>query len=116
MHKRSIFVPAVYIYATKVMIIPYYYRHFDYTGITVGMNNFRTLIEDSKPYLLNKAVPFTHANEYAKCEKHEINFITMINMHPAKALDFRFNDLLLELRETKSFIDRYLFNLNLDST
>ena len=115
LHKRSIFIPAVYIYATKVMIIPYHVRNFDYDSLytTISSNSFRTLITNCLPFLLNKASEY--GNKYAKCDKHEISFLTMIDMHPAKALDFRFNDLLLAHRNTISFINRYLFNSKLDS-
>ena len=67
LHKRSIFVPAVYIYATKVMIIPYHVRNFDYDSLDTTMSSklFRDMIEKCLPFLLNKAVPSEHGTKYA---------------------------------------------------
>ena len=116
LHKRSIFVPCVYIFATKVMIIPYFDRNFDYSILSVGMpsKSFRALVINAKPYLLDNkslSIPEETKKHYAKCNNNDINFLTMIDMHPEKALDYSYNDLL---NDDTYFIKRFLFNKKCD--
>ena len=92
------------------MIIPYHVKDFEYSNSEV-----RECINDAKPFLLkNKSIDISPELKtyYANCLPNEINFITMIDMHPSKCLDYSFNDLLQN--QCSPFIDRYLNNKGLD--
>ena len=114
LHQKSIFIPCVYFYATKVMIIPYHVNKFRFPAITDAAS-LRECINDAKPLLLkNKSIDIAPEFKayYANCQPSAINFITMIDMHPSKCLDYSFNELLQN--KCSSFIDRYLYNKGLD--
>jgi hypothetical protein len=111
-----IFVPCVYFYASKVMVLPYHDRHFEYPTDVETPASFRHRIENAKPYLLRKHninIAPEQNNCYADCSSVDINFMTMILMHPAKCLDYLYNDLLLRPNCDK-FSSRFLHNKNLD--
>jgi hypothetical protein len=136
MIKESFFVPCVYFYASKVMIIPYHVRNFQYpyqddmfhNGRNQRINEteehqanklskrFRNSIKDAKPYYLRKKnsdIPVDQKKYYANCSSVDINFLTMILMHPAKCVDYLYNDLLLR-PNVSDFISRFLHNSKLD--
>ena len=114
LHQQSIFIPCVYFYATKVMIIPYHVDGFLFPDSS-DANSLRRSILNAKPLLLGKKsveVPLEFQKYYATCSPCDIHFITMIDMHPSKCLDYSYNELLLA--GTTQFIARYLNNKNLD--
>jgi hypothetical protein len=77
---------------------------------------FRNSIKDAKPYYLRKKnsdIPVDQKKYYANCSSVDINFLTMILMHPAKCLDYLYNDLLLR-PNVSEFISRFLHNSKLD--
>ena len=114
LHQKSIFIPCVYFYATKVMIIPYHVKNFKFPAKTDAAS-LRKCINDAKPLLLkNKSIDIAREfiAYYAKCQPSAISFITMIDMHPSKCLDYSFNELIKG--GNIQFIDRYLHNSRLD--
>ena len=116
------------------MIIPYFVPNFDYP-YQIEIENrkksrtteehpenmmskrFRNSIKKAKPYYLRKTsadIPEDQKKYYTSCSSVEINFITMILMHPAKCLDYLYNDLLLR-PNVSDFISRFLHNPKLDT-
>ena len=116
LHQKSIFVPCVYFYATKIMIIPYHVAKFKFPSKDdSNASSLRKSIEAAKPYMLkNKSIDISSEfkHYYANCQTNAINFITMIEMHPSKCQDYSFNDLLKS--GCPQFIARYLNNSSLD--
>ena len=96
------------------MIIPYHVDGFLFPDSS-DANSLRRSILNAKPLLLGKKsveVPLEFQKYYATCSPCDIHFITMIDMHPSKCLDYSYNELLLA--GTTQFIARYLNNKNLD--
>ena len=94
-HKKSIFVPCVYFYSTKVMIIPFHCFDFQYPNVRNTSTEIRNMMDNAKPFLLqSKCIVGDSSNLYADCSENEINFITMIELHPERCLDFMFNELI----------------------
>lgn len=116
LHQKSIFIPCVYFYATEIMIIPYHVQGFDFPDSSIlNASSLRKCIDGAKPLLLkDKDIHIAPELKryYADCQPSAINFLTMIDMHPSKCLDYSFNDLLQN--NSLSFIERYLFDKELD--
>ena len=116
LHQKSTFIPCVYFFATKVMIIPYHVSNFKFPeSELLNAISLRKCIDTAKPLLLkNKSIDISPDCKkfYASCEPHAVNFLTMIDLHPAKCLEYSFNDMLKGC--LTQFINRYLHNPNLD--